>query len=153
MRLLGHPMHPMLVAFPIGLLALVPLWDALALLGVTDDAAPVAYWSALAGLVGGGLAVITGLVDFVRLPPGAAVNTALVHASAALTALSLFGVAFAFRSNTAAPSTLVIVLDALGAAVLGVTGWFGGHLVFRHGAGVEPEPAKPNTAEQRGSST
>lgn len=140
MRLLGHPVHPMLVAFPIGLLALVPLWDVLALAGVMTSAPAVAYWTALAGLVGGGLALVTGLVDFMRLPQGPAVNTAILHASAALGALSSFGVAFAFRSEGATPSVLVVSLDVLGAAVLGAAGWFGGELVFRHRAGVDAAP-------------
>lgn len=148
MKLLGHPVHPMLVAFPIGLLALLPLWDVLAVIGAVPDAARVAYWTALAGLVGGGLAVVTGLVDFARLPAGAVVNTALIHASAAISALSLFGVAFALRSDAAPPGTLVIALDVLGAAALGVTGWFGGHLVFRYGAAVETAGAeRPNPSD------
>jgi len=131
----------MLVAFPIGLLALLPLWDVLALSGAMRDAPAVAYWTALAGLIGGGLAVITGLVDFTRLPSGAVVSTALIHASAAVAALSFFGAAFAFRSDALAPSRLVVVLDFLGAGALGVTGWFGGHLVFRYGAAVAPAAA------------
>jgi len=37
MRLFGHPVHPMLVAFPIALLALTPVWDALAWANVLRD--------------------------------------------------------------------------------------------------------------------
>ena len=43
MRLLGHPVHPILVAFPIALLALTPVLDLLPLLGILTDAAGAAY--------------------------------------------------------------------------------------------------------------
>ena len=105
MRLLGHPVHPILVAFPIALLALTPVLDLLPLLGVLTDAAGAAYLCQLAGLVGGGLAIVTGFADFMKIPQSekAAAKTAIIHASLALGMLSLFGIAFALRgARTAA---------------------------------------------------
>ncbi|HVR18625.1 MAG TPA: DUF2231 domain-containing protein, partial [Polyangiaceae bacterium] len=65
MRLFGHPVHPLVVAFPIALLALTPLWDVVALAGIEPRLSFVAYWSSLAGLVAGGVALVTGVLDFV----------------------------------------------------------------------------------------
>jgi len=140
MRLFGHPVHPMLVAFPIGLLALTPLFDALSCFGVMADAASAGYLCELAGLIGGGLAVITGFADFMKIPQSehAAAKAAIIHASLALSMLSLFGVAFAVRGpRIAAATPLPLALEAAGAALIATTGWFGGHLVFSHGLGVD----------------
>ena len=139
MRFLGHPVHPIVVAFPIALLALTPVWDGVALLGI-ENLAPVAYWTELAGLVGGGLAVVTGIADFIGLkaPSPELTNAALRHATFALTALSLFGIAIAIRGGPSGDPTFAVVgLEVLGALALGVTGWMGGHLVFRYGVGVD----------------
>ena len=139
MRLFGHPVHPMLVAFPIALLALTPVWDGLAWMGVMTDARTAGYFSALAGLSVGGLAALTGLVDLIKIPPSqpAATKVALAHASCALGALSLYGIAFGFRGGrTAVPGAGILALEIAGAMVLAATGWLGGHLVFHHGVGV-----------------
>ena len=142
MRLLGHPVHPMLVAFPVALLALTPLFDALSCFGVMVDAAGAAYLCELAGLIGGGLAVITGFADFMKIPQAAraAAKAAIIHASLALCMLSLFGVAFALRGpRTTSATALPLALEAIGAALIAATGWFGGHLVFAHGLGVDAQ--------------
>ena len=140
MRLFGHPIHPILVAFPIALLALTPLWDLLAWAHVMSDGPTLAYWSELAGLVGGGLAVITGFIDFARIPQSdaSAAKAALTHGGLALGMLSLFGIAFALRgARSGAPSVLVLALEVAGALCLAVAGWFGGHLVFKYRVGVD----------------
>jgi len=134
----------MLVAFPLGLLSLVPCWDALFWFRVLPEAVHVAYWTELAGLVGGALAVVTGIADLTGYADKPQVlTTGLRHGFLAGTALSLFVVAFAIRSGSAtAPSLAVCVLDVLGAGCLAGAGWLGGHLVFHHRAGVEAEPAR-----------
>jgi uncharacterized membrane protein len=144
MRFLGHPVHPILVAFPIALLVLTPIWDGLALFGVAT-LAPVGYWTELAGLVGGGLAAVTGLVDFMGLdePSPELTSKALRHAGFAVATLGLFVVAFAFRGGASGEPTLVVVgLELFGALGLGVTGWLGGHLVFGYGVGVDERVRK-----------
>lgn len=138
MRLFGHPVHAMLVAFPLGLLLLIPLWDALAMSGVLPEAATVAHWSQLAGLVLGLLAALFGLADLVRHAGNPELlNTGLRHAFLAVLALSVFGLSFALRERAAPPGLGIFTLDALGAACLGAAGWFGAHLVFHHGVEVD----------------
>lgn len=140
MRLFGHPVHPLLVAFPIALLGLTPILDGLAVANMMADATVVAYYCQLAGLIGGGLAIITGFADFMKIPQAdkPAAKTAIIHASLALCMLTLFGIAFALRGGrTAVAGTGVLALEVAGAAFLAVTGWFGGHLVFRYAVGVD----------------
>jgi uncharacterized membrane protein len=144
MRLLGHPVHPILVAFPIALLALTPVFDGLSWLGLMTDAAGAAYLCEAAGLIGGGLAIVTGFADFMKIPQAdkAAAKIAIIHASLALCMYSLFAVAFALRgARAAATGPAVLALEVGGAALIAVTGWFGGHLVFGHRVGIDARPS------------
>jgi uncharacterized membrane protein len=142
MRLFGHPLHPMLVAFPLALLGLAPVCDLLAFFFAAGTRlAVVAHYLELSGLVGGVLAALAGFADFYRLdaPDQQLTRVALTHAGLALLTLSLFGLAFAFRPPAGvAPSALPLLLELAGGALVAATGWFGGHLVFRFGVGVEP---------------
>ena len=52
-QFLGHPLHPMLIVFPFGLLATAVIFDAIYLLTGTVTMAIVAYWMIVAGIVGG----------------------------------------------------------------------------------------------------
>jgi uncharacterized membrane protein len=140
MRLFGHPLHALLVAFPIGLLALTPLWDALSWLMNSNELALVAYHCELAGLIAASVAALPGFIDLVKLSEGARSRTGARHALIMLAAASLFGVAFAFRSRAQIPGALVCSLDALAALTLAVGAWFGGELIFRHGVGVRARP-------------
>jgi uncharacterized membrane protein len=106
------------------------------------------------GLALGGLAALVGMADLLlllRRPAKAearqvaqpedtsAVDHALWHAGAAITAVGLFLLALLLRQggagSTASPS--VLGLELLGALTLLVTGWLGGHLVFHHRIGVD----------------
>ena len=139
MRLFGHPVHAMLVAFPLGLLLLLPLWDILAWSQAVPDAAAVAYWTQLAGLIIGLLAALTGVIDLLQVSDQARVlHAGLRHASFAAAGICIFGVAFAIRSRAGALTLSVVGLDFIGAACLAAAGWFGGHLVFQHRVGVAP---------------
>ncbi|HVW30473.1 MAG TPA: DUF2231 domain-containing protein [Polyangiaceae bacterium] len=136
MRVFGHPLHAVLVAFPIGLLTLVPCWDALALLGVSG-AGIAGYLSEIAGLIAGVLALLTGSIDFALAKKSEAVeNLGLLHATAAVTALSVFAVALVFRSKDHGATLPAVALEAAGVVCLSLAGWCGGHLVFHHGVGV-----------------
>jgi uncharacterized membrane protein len=136
MRVFGHPLHAVLVAFPLGLLTLVPLWDALAWLGVSG-ASGAAYLGQIAGVVGGLLAALTGSIDFVRAKKSPAIEKlGLWHATAAVTGLSVFAVGLALRSEDHTAAPLVVALEAAGVVCFAVAGWCGGHLVFHHGVAV-----------------
>ena len=52
-KFLGHPAHPMLVVFPLGLPATAVIFDAIALIRGASYLFNAAYWMIVAGLVGG----------------------------------------------------------------------------------------------------
>ena len=133
----GHPIHPMLVPFPIVCFILTFVCDILYTQGHTDLAAP-STWLLAIGLVGAALAAVAGLTDFLGDDRIRASSDALKHMLANVTAVVLELVNFFLRlkdgtsiGSTGVYISLVVVL------ILLYSGWKGGELVFRHGIGVQ----------------
>ena len=138
-KLFGHPIHPMLIPFPLGLLATSVAFDAVRLL--TDDGkwAEVAHWMVAAGVVGGLAAVPFGLVDWLAIPAGArAKSVGLWHGAGNLVVVVLFAENWLLRRDAPRHSDgLALVLSLVGVGLVVVTGWLGGELVDRLGVGVD----------------
>ena len=129
----GHPIHPMLVAIPIGLWIFSLVCDLVHLsgaLGANWDI--VAMYTLAGGIAGALLAAVPGFIDMLSLS-GPIRRTALVHMSINLTVVALYTVNFWLRVGG---STLVW-LSVLGLGLLVVSGWLGGKMVFEHGVGVD----------------
>lgn len=139
MRLFGHPVHPMLVHFPIAFWSLGTACDGLALLGL-HAAWPQAWLFISIGLAAAVPAMIAGVFDFAGLETDA-VPVAMHHLMLMGTAWTLYLAAFVTRSDgwapIAQPEWLTIVLSMTGFALMAAGGRYGGHLVYRLGAGVE----------------
>jgi uncharacterized membrane protein len=144
-RIGGHPLHAILSDFPLVLfLAWVGL-DGGALLVGSAWLWDVGHWALVAGVIAAALAALAGLLDYLGLQETKpqAVRTATVHLMVMLTVTLVAVVALLFRSVQPPRDGAALVLSAgtliLVAAGLGVGGWFGGHLVFHYGVGVEDE--------------
>jgi uncharacterized membrane protein len=140
--LLGHPLHPMLVMFPLGLLVTAVIFDFADLIGGPALLGEVAYWNIVAGLIGGVLAAAAGLVDYVAIPRGTrAKRVATAHALLNVAVLALFAVSWSIRrpseGRAAGGWLFLLELVALGAA--SVSAWLGGELVDRLGVGVDAD--------------
>jgi uncharacterized membrane protein len=134
----GHPIHPMLVTFPIAfLLAMVPVDLAWILTG--DEFWPrLGLWLAGAGFFMGAVAGIAGTIELLAIPGVRRRGASWSHFVAAVTLIS---VAFAnWYLRIADPAALIVPLglslSVLGAVLTGVAGWLGGNLVFEHQIGV-----------------
>lgn len=128
----------MVVSLPLGLLASVPAWDALSISRVLLEATSIAYFTEMVGLVSAGFALLTGIRDLLDLAERPTLlTTGFRHALLAFGALGTMGVSLALRSPTMTPGWTVVLLDLVGAAQLLASAWFGGHLVFHHGVGVD----------------
>jgi uncharacterized membrane protein len=142
-KILGHPIHQMLIPFPFGLLATAVIFDVLYLLssnpGTADTMATVAYYMIYAGLVGGFLAAPFGLIDYLAIPKGTRARAVgMWHGLGNVIVLLLFiGSCLMRRSTPPRPDTLGLVLSFAGFALAGLTGWLGGELVDRLGVGVD----------------
>jgi uncharacterized membrane protein len=139
-KFLGHPVHPMLVVFPLGLFITAVVFDVAYLWTTQVTFASVSFWNIAGGIVGGLLAAVFGLVDWLAIPNGTrAKRIGVLHGVGNVIVVALFAVSWWLRWNAvdAVPSTLAVVL-AVSAVVLGaVTGWLGGELVDRLGVGVD----------------
>jgi len=139
-KLFGHAIHPILIVYPLGLLSGAVIFDVIYLLTGNPTWTTVSYWMIAAGIVGGLLAAVFGLIDFLGIPSGTrAKRIGLLHGLTNLGVMILFIASWLLRANaTEVPSTAAFALSfiGVGAALLG--GWLGGELVERLGVGVTP---------------
>jgi uncharacterized membrane protein len=138
-KLLGHPIHQMLIVFPLGLLATALLFDALNLATGTGYWSEIAYWIIAIGIVTGLLAAPFGLIDWLAIPAGTrAKRIGALHGGGNVVVLLMYAMSWLARMpDPRAPSTLAFALAFLGGALALVTGWLGGELVDRLGIGVD----------------
>lgn len=140
LKVLGHPVHPMLVMFPVALLGTAVGFDLVDVLGGPELLGEVAYWNLTVGLVGGLLAAVAGSVDLLALPTGTrAKRVALTHALANVAVILLFGAVWAVRLNAEGRGAggALIAIELVALAVLALSAWLGGELVDRLGVGVD----------------
>jgi uncharacterized membrane protein len=139
-KFLGHPIHPILVTIPVGLLATSVVFD-IVYLGTQDRTfAAVAFWMIVAGIAGGVLAALAGLVDLSRLPSTTrASRLGMWHAVGNAVVLGLFSASAILRYQ--APDylagTLPLALAWLAFVLIGVTGWLGAEMVHRLGVSID----------------
>jgi uncharacterized membrane protein len=142
-RLFGHPIHPMLVVFPLGLLATAVCFDIVFLITKTSVFTVVAYWMIIAGIVGGLAAAPFGFLDWlITIPAGTrAKRLGALHGAGNLVVVLLFIGSAILRTLAAPqpPGTWAYVLSFIGAGLALITGWLGGELVNRLGIGVYTE--------------
>jgi len=141
-KLLGHPVHPMLIVYPLGLLSAAVVFDVLYLATGNGDLATFSFWALAAGLVGGLAAALFGLIDWLGLPDGTrAKRIGALHGGGNLLVVALFAVSFLLRLNNPQylPDTLPLIVGLLGAAVALVTAWLGGELVYRLRVAVDDD--------------
>jgi uncharacterized membrane protein len=140
-KLLGHPIHPMLVVLPLGLFISAVVFDALYLFGPgSTTLAAVAYWNIAAGVVGGLLAAVFGLVDWFAIPSSTrAKRIGLLHGGSMVLVVGAFALAWWLRSRLVdtVPTMSVFALEFSALLLGAVAGWLGGELVNRLGVGVE----------------
>src|SRR5574341_688201 len=67
-KLFGHPIHPMLVVFPLGLLMMAVIFDLIALGLGSGYWSGIAYYLIGAGVIGGLAAAMFGLIDWLAIP-------------------------------------------------------------------------------------
>jgi len=137
-KIMGHAAHPILIVFPLGLLATGVVFDIIYMVTGRADMASVAFWMIAAGIIGGLLAAIPGWIDWFAIPSGTrAKYIGLVHGLGNVVVLALFAASWYFRYDAPArPEMLASILSFAGAGLAVITGWLGGELVERLGVGV-----------------
>jgi uncharacterized membrane protein len=135
----GHPVHPMLIVFPLGLLATAVIFDIVYLVSSNSRWTLVAYYMVGAGVIGGLAAAVFGWLDWFAIPSGTrAKRIGLLHGVGNVIVLALFILSWVLRrDNPEVPPTGAIVAGLVGFVLAAFTGWLGGELVDRLGVGVD----------------
>lgn len=138
-KLFGHPIHTILIVFPLGLLATSCVFDIINLLTGNGYWSAIAYWMIYAGIIGGLAAAIFGLIDWIAIPWGTRAKAiGLWHGLGNGIVVLLFIASCVLRRDVPSqPSTLAMTLSFLGVGLAVITGWLGGELVNRMGVGVD----------------
>lgn len=137
-RIAGHPIHPMLVGFPITCFFGAFLTDLAYWRTADMQWANFSVWLITAGLIMGLLAALAGLTDFLTSRAIRGLRTAWLHGAGNGLALllSLFNVFVHSRDAYTSVVPTGLILSGVVVLLLVFTGWLGGQLVFRHHVGV-----------------
>lgn len=135
----GHPVHPMLIVFPLGLLGAAVVFDIIYLVSDNAQWTVAAHYMIGAGLIGGLAAALFGWLDWLGIPGGTrAKRIGLWHGLGNVTVLSLFTLSWLLRrDNPALPPTGAIVAGLSAIVLAVIAAWLGGEMVYRLGVGVD----------------
>lgn len=144
----GHPIHPMLIPFPIALWVFSLIADMLYLWrGNPVWRDWIAFYTLLGGIIGAALAAVFGIIDWLSIKDREVKKVADWHARLNVIALLVFAAGFYLRTTSGASwvgggSTIPVLLSVVGVILITISGWLGGELVFRHGVAVDERAAE-----------
>ena len=138
----GHPIHAMLVAFPIGLWTTSFAVDVFYYVMRNTALIIISRFLVAAGCIGAIAAAVPGIIDWLSLEDREAKSVANWHARLNITALVVFSISFYLRmqrnGHIVGHRLMVPFLFSLvGMILIGISGWLGGELVYKHGVGVQ----------------
>ena len=139
----GHPVHPMLIPFPLALWFFSFVADVIYLWRgnpVWKDW--IAFYTLLGGIIGAAVAAVPGLIDWLSIKDREVAKIANWHARLNVIALVVFVASFYLRTSGGASlvggsHTIPVLLSIVGVILITVSGWLGGEMVFRHGVAVD----------------
>src|ERR1041385_989043 len=138
-KVAGHPVHPMLIVFPLGLLATSVIFDINTLSTSNSQWSSMAWYMIGAGIIGGLLAAVFGLIDWLAIPANTrAKSVGLWHGGLNVLVVVLFiGSFLVCLPDPPNPSGVGLALSFVAVVIALVGGWLGGELVDRLGVGVD----------------
>ena len=136
LSVLNHPVHPILQAIPASLLPASTTFDALARLGVDEEGLSKAgHYTLVFGLVGAVGTAATGVLDYYEIENRPVRRLAIYHGLTNAALVGSYVASFLRRKDRKADNT-ALALSALGAALIGLSGYLGGEVVYEHGVRV-----------------
>jgi uncharacterized membrane protein len=133
-----HPLHPMLIVFPVGLWIFSLVCDIAVMAGATSPGwQTTALYTMVGGLVGALVAAVPGLIDLLSLHVPRLRTIALTHMTLNLIVVALYAVNIWLRVQATADMRVPLLLSVVAIIMLAVSGWLGGEMVHVHGVGVE----------------
>ncbi len=134
----GHPLHPLAVPVPIGLLVATTAADVAGMLSGDRFWARASRWLLRGALVSGGAAGALGATDFLTIKRARG-PVGIAHAAGNAAILGLSATSLFLRRDRARAPLAATLMSALAAVLLMGTGWLGGEMSYRHGIGVIPQ--------------
>lgn len=136
-QIFGHPIHPILIPFPIAFLVGTLVSDIVYRSSGDDFWALGAYWLLAAAIVMAALAAVAGLLDFLGEPRIRALSAAWYHLLGNVTAviLSLINFWLRYQDGIAAYPT-VLWISLVVVVLLLFNGWMGWEMVYKHRVGI-----------------
>ena len=145
-KLAGHPVHPMLITYPVGLLTTAVVFDIIYLITDRPGFTVAAAYAIAGGIIGGLLAAPFGWIDYFKIPADTrAKRIGLLHGLINVVVLVLFAVSWLLRWNAGGwePKPLALAFSFVAVVVASVGAWLGGELVDRLAIGID-EGAHPD---------
>ena len=146
----NHPIHPILIVFPLGLWVFSFVCDVLRMfIWPNANLSTVSLYSIAGGIIGALLAAIPGFIDYLSIRDYNVRRIARIHMILNLTAVVLFTINFWLRISAGETTGLAVGLSFLTLLILSASGWLGGELVYKHGMGVATTSAESNSWKKR----
>ena len=144
----GHPVHPMLIPFPLALWATSFAVDVLFYFNRHPTLLVISKFMIAAGCIGALAAAIPGFIDWLAIRNGEVKKVANWHARLNVIALVVFAISFFLRLGNYSDLvgrrlTIPFLLSLVGVILISISGWLGGELVFRYGIGHTRDDATP----------
>ena len=143
-----HPLHPMLVALPIGLWVFALVCDIVAAGGGPSVWRTVALYCVAGGIVGAVIAAVPGLIDYFSIDESAMRRIANFHLLVNLGVFVVFAINLWSRFSVSSTSIVPLILSVIGVIGIGVGGWLGGEMVYVKGMAVEAVEKLANKVEE-----
>jgi uncharacterized membrane protein len=156
-KIAGHPIHPILVLFPVAFLVSTLVTDIVFLSTGGTGWATASIWLVGAGVVTALVAAVAGFTDFFGEPRIRQIRDAWRHMIGNLIAVTFAAISWWMRAAQGAVEAIMpwgVTLSALVSVILLYTGWKGGELAYRYRVGVhdafpEPPAYTPEQTPQR----
>lgn len=135
----SHPLHPILVGFPIAFYIGALLFDALAVFYHNIEYSITGKYMHIAAIVGAALAAVPGVIDYLSVipPDSSAKKRGARHGLINTIVLVIFAVALYLKYRDDVSPYIILLLEFTGVALTFVAGWMGGTLVYRNQIGVD----------------
>lgn len=148
----GHPIHPMLIPFPITCLVGAFVTDLIFLNTGDRGFATASHWLLGFGIGTALIAATAGMIDYMGDDRIRRLGVALQHMLANVAAVVISVINFAIRLDDPGDiASLGVYLSGAVVLILLYSGWLGGHMVYRHRVAVQETPDKFSGYDDSGS--
>jgi uncharacterized membrane protein/nitrite reductase/ring-hydroxylating ferredoxin subunit len=135
----GHPIHPILIPFPIAFLIGATGFDILGVISNSQSFISTGKYLTFAGIAVALVAAIPGIIDyFFTVPPhSSGKKRATKHGLLNILTVILFSIALFLKTQQNTNFSAILLIEGIGIVLLAFAGWMGGTLAYRNQIGVD----------------